>query len=102
VEADHRRDVLGWLRSTDDERPVFVTVTETVGIDAGYTDVSLWFVATCRRDHPLKPDRKEFRAVRWWTPADLRPADPTRFDPHLTRFCVKLWHGNASRGGMIA
>jgi 8-oxo-dGTP diphosphatase len=77
-----------------DERPVFATVTETVGIDAGHTDVSLWFLANCRRDHPLIPDRNEFRAVRWWTPADLRAADPARFDPHLTRFCAKLWQGD--------
>ena len=85
-----------------DEQLAFVTVTETVGIDAGHTDVSLWFVADCRRDHPLTPDRSEFRAVRWWTPADLRHADPARFDPHLTRFCAKIWHGNASRGWMVA
>jgi ADP-ribose pyrophosphatase YjhB (NUDIX family) len=70
--------------------PAFVTVTETVGIDAGHIDVSLWFLANCHRDRPLTPDRNEFRAVRWWTPADLRVADPARFDPHLIRFCAKV------------
>jgi hypothetical protein len=78
------------------ERPAFVTVTETVGIDAGHTDVSLWFLANCRRDQPLTPDRSEFRAVRWWTPADLRAADPARFDPHLARFCAKIRQGGPS------
>jgi 8-oxo-dGTP diphosphatase len=85
---------LGLADADVDERPVFVTVTETVGIDAGHTDVSLWFLAKCRRDQPSIPDRGEFRAVRWWTPADLRAADPARFDPHLTRFCAKLWQGD--------
>lgn len=83
-------------------RPAFLTVTRTVGIDAGHTDVSLWFVADCGRDHPLTLDRNEFRAVRWWTPAELRHPDPARFDPHLTRFCAKIWQGNASRGWMVA
>jgi 8-oxo-dGTP pyrophosphatase MutT (NUDIX family) len=97
--ATARREVeeeLGIVDADVDERPVFVTVTETVGIDAGHTDVSLWFVADCRRDRPLTPDRGEFCAVRWWAPADLLAADPARFDPHLARFCVKLCHGNAS------
>ena len=87
---------LGIVDADVDERPVFVTVTETVGIHAGHTDVSLWFLANCYRDHPLTPDRTEFRAVRWWTPVDLRDEDPARFDPHLTRFCAKIWHEPAN------
>jgi 8-oxo-dGTP diphosphatase len=144
VEADHRRDVMRWLESTDDvyrrvkpatpprhlvsyvvpvdptdgsvllvdhvnaglwlppgghvEPGDFVTVTETVGIDAGHTDVSLWFLIERRRDHPLTPDCREFREVRWWTPADLRAADPACFDPHLTRFCARIWQGR--QGGL--
>jgi 8-oxo-dGTP diphosphatase len=84
---------LGIVGADVDELPAFVTVTQTVGIDAGHTDVSLWFLANYRRDHPLSPDRNEFRAVRWWTRADLRHADPGRFDLHLTRFCAKIGHG---------
>ena len=68
------------------ERPVFLTVTETVGMDAGHTDVSLWFVLECGRGQALKPDRSEFHRVRWWTPAELQKADPSRFDPHFRRF----------------
>ena len=90
------------LRGTP-EGPLFLTVTRTVGIDAGHTDVSLWFVVPCDRyavpavtdaapaltgsATPLTP---EFNAVRWWTRAELATADPARFDPHLFRFLAKL------------
>ena len=73
-----------------DERPAFLTVTRTVGIDAGHTDVSLWFLVRLRRGQPLTLDRREFRTARWWSPVDLRAADPARFDPHLTRFAAKV------------
>ena len=82
-----------------DERPAFVTVTQTVGIDAGHTDVSLWFVLTGRRDQRLTPDRNEFRDVRWWLPADLQAADPGRFDPHFRRFYAKIKSGAIAFGG---
>jgi 8-oxo-dGTP diphosphatase len=72
------------------DRPLFLTVTGTVGVDSGHTDVSLWFVLDLRRDQPLTPDAGEFHSVRWWSPAELAAADPTRFDPHLFRFLGKL------------
>ncbi|WP_412748719.1 NUDIX hydrolase [Krasilnikovia sp. M28-CT-15] len=72
------------------ERPLFLTVTRTVGMDAGHTDVSLWFVLSCPREQALTPDQGEFHRVRWWTPAELRTADTSRFDPHLPRFLGKL------------
>ncbi|MEO3746836.1 NUDIX hydrolase [Plantactinospora sp. B5E13] len=72
------------------DRPVFLTVTRTVGIDAGHTDVSLWFPVECGRDQPITPDAGEFRQVRWWSPAEVYAADPARFDPHFLRFLAKL------------
>jgi 8-oxo-dGTP diphosphatase len=70
--------------------PAFLTVTRTVGIDAGHTDVSLWYVISCRRDQPIVPDAHEFREVRWWSPVDLAAVDPTRLDPHFPRFLTKV------------
>jgi 8-oxo-dGTP diphosphatase len=117
VEADHRRHVMRWLESTDDvyrrvkpATPPRHLVSYVVPVDptdcsvllvdhvnAGlWTDVSLWFLIERSRDHPLTPDCREFREVRWWTPADLRAADPARFDPHLTRFCATIWQGGLS------
>ena len=43
------QEELGVVVADVEERPVFVTVTETVGIDAGHTDVSLWFLIKGRR-----------------------------------------------------
>ena len=71
------------------DAPVFLTVTETVGVDAGHTDVSLWFPAEVRRDQPLAVDEGEFAGVRWWSREELAAADPARFDPHLGRYLAK-------------
>lgn len=69
--------------------PIFLTVTGTVGVDAGHTDVSLWFPAEVRRDQQLAVDGGEFAGVRWWSRAELAAADPARFDPHLGRYLAK-------------
>lgn len=72
------------------ERPVFLTVTETVGPPEGrHTDVSLWFVLSGSRDQKLVPDLGEFRGVRWWTPKEVA-ADPAGCEPHLGRMLAKL------------
>jgi 8-oxo-dGTP pyrophosphatase MutT (NUDIX family) len=75
-----------------DGQPAFLTITHTVGIDAGHTDVSMWFRAACRREQPLKLDGSEFREARWWSPSKLEAIDPTHFDPHFTRFFSKTKH----------
>lgn len=69
--------------------PTFLTVTVTVGVDAGHTDVSLWFPATVRRDEPLRVDEGEFAGVRWWSRAELAAADPARFEQHLGRYLLR-------------
>ena len=85
------REELGIVGANLDGQPAFVTVTETAGIDAGHTDVSLWFLIEGRRTQQFTPDAGEFRDVRWWTQAELQAADPARFDPHFTRFYAKVW-----------
>jgi 8-oxo-dGTP diphosphatase len=70
--------------------PAFLTVTRTVGVTAGHTDVSLWFLVEVDRSVPLVLDHNEFRAARWWSPSQLMTADATRFDPHLGRFLAKV------------
>lgn len=70
--------------------PVFLTVTTTVGIDSGHTDVGLWFVLRLGRDAPVSADPAEFGSVRWWSPAELRSADASAFDPALGRFLAKV------------
>ena len=70
-------------------RPRFLTITGTVGEHSGHTDVSLWYVGAGHRGLALTIDLREFREARWWSPADVRAADPAGFDPHLSRFLAK-------------
>jgi 8-oxo-dGTP diphosphatase len=73
------------------ERPLLLTVTETVGSpDERHTDVSLWFVLEGHRGQPLSPGAGEFHEVRWWSLEDVLAADAARFDPHLGRMLAKL------------
>ena len=81
---------LGVVDAELDERPAFLTVTRTIGIDAGHTDASLWFVVAGQRDQPLTIDRREFRAARWWSVAEVDAAQADAFDPHLARFLTKV------------
>lgn len=83
------QEELGIVEGVGD-RPAFLTVTRTVGLDSGHTDVSLWFVVEAYREQPLTVDHSEFREARWWTPAEVRAADAARFDPHFTRFITKI------------
>ena len=68
------------------DTPFFLTMTETVGPPAlRHVDVSLWFALAGSVGQVLHPDPREFVQVRWWTVAELRQADPDRFEPHLLR-----------------
>ncbi|GIF76408.1 NUDIX domain-containing protein [Asanoa siamensis] len=71
-------------------KPIFITVTTTVGIDKGHTDVSLWYPVLADRHQPLVTDAGEFTEARWWSLDDVDRADPGLFDPHLGRFLRKL------------
>jgi ADP-ribose pyrophosphatase YjhB (NUDIX family) len=88
------REELG-LSATIDEvgPPLMVTVTSTVGLTAGHTDVSLWYTLTSSRDAPIRFDENEFQQVRWFAYSEL-PLE--RSDPHLGRFIAKLSDAFAS------
>ena len=64
-----------------------LTITETVGLTAGHTDVSLWYVVRASRTQPISFDEGEFNTVRWFAFED---APLGRSDPHLRRFLDKL------------
>jgi 8-oxo-dGTP pyrophosphatase MutT (NUDIX family) len=72
------------------DRPAFLTITRTIGVDHGHTDVSLWFLLSADRTQPLVLDTAEFRSARWWSPTDVSGADPATFDPHFARFLAKV------------
>jgi 8-oxo-dGTP diphosphatase len=70
-------------------RPVFVTVTPTVGLDS-HTDVSLWYLLAGHPGMPIVLDLREFSGGRWWTRPQLESADPALFDPAMGRFLAKV------------
>lgn len=67
--------------------PLMVTVTDTVGLTAGHTDVSLWYTVSGNRSTEIRFDPTEFNEVRWFLYSEV-PFD--RSDPHLKRFLAKL------------
>lgn len=70
--------------------PLFLTVTTTVGLTAGHTDVSLWYVIRAPRTQAIRFDGREFDDVRWFG-FDQVPLGRT--DPHMQRFLAKLAAG---------
>ena len=67
--------------------PLFVTASTTVGLTAGHTDVSLWYVVEASRAQPIVVDDSEFTDVRWFA-FDAVPL--ARAEPHMQRFLAKL------------
>lgn len=77
-----------FLRSND--KPFFATVTQTVGLTAGHTDVSLWYLLRGNIHDHLSFDRGEFTDVAWFTYDEILESSPVIFDPHMQRFTQKL------------
>lgn len=78
---------LGITAEVDVGAPLMVTVTTTVGLTAGHTDVSLWYVVAGDRKREISFDRAEFEDARWFPFAEVPLA---RADPHLGRFLRKV------------
>jgi len=69
-------------------KPLFLSVTETVGKTAGHTDVSIWYALRGHRVAEMDFDASEFRAVRWF---DRDEVPLQRSDRHMERFLTKLF-----------
>lgn len=69
------------------DTPLMITCTETVGLTAGHTDVSLWYVLAQSRMEPLVFDASEFNTVKWFRASEV-PLEQS--DPHMNRFLRKL------------
>ncbi|MBX3010039.1 MAG: NUDIX domain-containing protein [Caldilineaceae bacterium] len=69
------------------DEPLFLTVTETVGVGVPHTDVSLWYLLQGDSTLPLAYDPDEFYGVAWFALDEL---PIKRCDPHLARFAAKL------------
>ena len=84
--ARELQEELGFEAPHPIEAPLFVTVTETVGLTAGHTDVSLWYVVRASRHQDINFDDTEFEGVRWFA-FDEVPFERT--DPQMKRFLAK-------------
>jgi 8-oxo-dGTP pyrophosphatase MutT (NUDIX family) len=78
---------LGFVPTHQIAAPHMVTCTRTVGLTAGHTDVSLWYVVNATRDQAMVYDVQEFASIKWFA---LSEAPLDRSDPHLERFMQKL------------
>lgn len=67
------------------EEPLFLTSTVTVGLTAGHTDVSLWYVIKGDSTIEYTFDKDEFNGIKWFS-FDEIPYENS--DPHMKR-CIK-------------
>lgn len=72
------------------EGAFFLTQAITVGLTAGHTDVSLWYVLRGDSTQPLHYDPAEFNGYKWFTFGEVLETPVEKLDPHLHRF-VKKW-----------
>lgn len=72
------------------QKPLFATVTTTVGLTAGHVDVSLWYVLRGDKHAFINFDKTEFTDVEWFSFEEIFDMDPVIFDPHMIRFTHKL------------
>lgn len=80
-------------------KPLFLTVTKTVGNIAKHTDVSLWYLLKCDPSQSFDYDINEFNKIRWFS-IDEVPFEKS--DPHMKRFLQKMSHNqNLMVGSMI-
>ncbi len=69
------------------EHPIFLTSTLTVGLTAGHTDVSLWYILRGNHQGQYVFDAEEFNEIKWFAFNDI---PYKKSDPHMRRFINKL------------
>jgi 8-oxo-dGTP pyrophosphatase MutT (NUDIX family) len=77
--------------------PLFITQTVTVGMTAGHTDISLWYVLKADSEKEIAYDPQEFSGYRWFAYDDVLGADIATLDPHMHRFARKLFASDLVR-----
>lgn len=85
-----KREILEELRIEANfmiEVPVFLTVTKTVGLTAGHTDISLWYILEGCSSTSYNFDSEEFIQIRWFSPSKI---PYKQSDPHMKRCMEKL------------
>lgn len=68
----------------------FLTQAVTVGLTAGHTDVSLWYVLRGNANKSLQYDAEEFNGYKWFGFNEILKMPIEKLDPHLHRFVKKV------------
>jgi 8-oxo-dGTP diphosphatase len=69
------------------DEPIFLTSTITVGLTAGHTDVSLWYVLKGNQNQLYQFDPSEFNSICWFGFDEITYE---KSEPHIGRFVEKL------------
>jgi 8-oxo-dGTP pyrophosphatase MutT (NUDIX family) len=72
------------------EHPFFITIAKTVGLTAGHTDVSLWYLLDGDMSETLTYDKSEFKSIKWFKFEEVLRTPISQLDPNLHRFVNKL------------
>ncbi len=70
-----------------EQKPLFLTVSNTVGIVEKHTDVSLWYILKANTEDSLNLDYNEFTSACWF---EMNAINFSKSDPHMERFLKKL------------
>ncbi len=68
----------------------FLAQAVTVGLTAGHTDVSLWYVLKGDSSRPIQYDEGEFNGYKWFTYDEILNISIEKLDKNLHRFVNKL------------
>jgi 8-oxo-dGTP diphosphatase len=82
---------------TPDRRPVFLTVTPTVGPNS-HLDCTLWYLISLTPDTPIVADPAEFDGCAWYPRRAVADWPAGQTDPHLRRFLTKVQQLTAATG----
>lgn len=77
----------------NNSKPLFITETETVGLTAGHTDVTLWYMLEGDSSAQLSNGtdfNAEFGKYEWLNLEKILEMDITLLDPHMHRFVKKI------------
>lgn len=86
------KEELGMVLTNEDvaSKPLFITVTVTVGLTSGHTDVSLWYLVDANSNSQYFFDGAEFLDYKWLALDEVQSLPISKLDPHLHRFVRKL------------
>ncbi len=78
----------------DSKVPLFLDQMQTVGLTAGHTDVTLWYVFERDSTKPINDKSeeftKEFDGYMWFTFKEVLNIDIEKLNPNMHRFIKKL------------